>query len=312
MTTRERTELDAHHPPAPRHRRDRCADPGAAAPPASDPLQVAVPLESSLGERARAAGRCRLLVTNDDGIGSPGLRELARTLAEDHDVLVAAPDEDVSGAGTGIGRIDPTDPTGLRRADFDGIEAYAVHGPPGLAVLAAHLGAFGPAPELVVSGVNAGLNTGTSIIHSGTVGAALTGRTFGWSGAAFSLAPGEGWHWRTALPVARRVVAWLATRERLTTINVNVPARPPAEVRGVAWTPIDTFGHFRVASKGADGTALELEVHDRRSGIAPDSDTARCLGGEVTLTLLATLGAEAPPDVDAELVAGAPASWQPV
>jgi 5'-nucleotidase len=266
-------------------------------------------LQVEVDRRAPSGAPCRLLLTNDDGLRSPGLRELARTLAEDHHVVVAAPAEDVSGAGTSIGRIDAADPTRLERADFDGIEAYAVDGPPGLAVMAAHLGAFGPKPDLVVSGVNAGLNTGTSIIHSGTVGAALTGRTFGSGGVAFSLASGDRWYWETAMPVARQVVAWLADRPELTTINVNIPARPLEEVRGATWAPVDEFGHFRVASQRDDGSVLDLEVHDRTSGIDPATDTARCLDGYVTLTLLASLGAAPPPDDDATRVAGDPSGW---
>jgi 5'-nucleotidase len=251
-------------------------------------------------------GRCRVLVTNDDGLEAPGLHGLARTLAADHEVLVAAPRENVSGAGTSIGRIEAADPTRLDRRDLDGLEAYALEGPPGLAVMAAHLGAFGDPPELVVSGVNAGLNTGTSIIHSGTVGAALTARTFGVSGLAISLAPSDPWHWETALPFARRAVAWLARQGTLTTLNVNTPGVPLDAVQGVTWAAVDRFGHFNVASQRADGTVLELGVRDRRSGTDPDSDTARCLAGHVTLTALAALGAVAPPAVDAEEVVGPP------
>ncbi|HSK97614.1 MAG TPA: 5'/3'-nucleotidase SurE [Euzebyales bacterium] len=247
--------------------------------------------------------RCRLLLTNDDGIGSPGLRELARALAVAHDLVVAAPEENVSGAGTSIGAMD-AEAASLRRADFDGIEAYAVHGPPGLAVMAAALGAFGDKPDVVVSGPNAGLNTGTSIIHSGTVGAALTGHTFGSHGVAFSMAPGERWYWETAAALARDVVTWVVRQPELVVLNVNVPALPPGRVRGTRWARIDEFGHFNVASQSPDGVTLDLGVRDRRSGVAPDSDTALCLDGYVTLTLLSPLEARTAPDDDAAAVTG--------
>jgi 5'-nucleotidase len=253
---------------------------------------------------AQAEPSTWVLVTNDDGIGSPGLRDLARALAVDHEVVVAAPAEDVSGSGTGIGRIGELEPPALTRADFDGIEAYAIHGPPGLAVMSAALGAFGSCPGLVVSGINAGLNTGTSIIHSGTVGAALTGRTFGISGLAVSLAPGERWFWETALPVARSGAAWLTQRPGPTTLNVNVPGRPADEVLGSRWAAVDDFGHFSVASQGRGGTVIDLDVHDRGVRSPPDSDSWLCLAGFVTLTLLSPLGAVTAPDVDADLVAG--------
>jgi 5'-nucleotidase len=255
----------------------------------------------------RGRGRCRVLVTNDDGIDAPGLALLARTLAADHEVVVVAPSENLSGAGTSIGRIEAADPTRLRRTDLDGIEAHALDGPPGLAVMTAHLGAFGAPPELVVSGVNAGLNTGSSIIHSGTVGAALTARTFGVSGLAISLAPSDPWHWETALPFARQAVAWLSRQATLTTLNVNIPAVSLDEVRGATWAEVDRFGHFNVASQREDGTVLELGVRDRSTGADPATDTACCLAGHVTLTTLGAIGAVPPPDVPAEAVVGAAA-----
>lgn len=257
-------------------------------------------------DQPRPDGVGRLLLTNDDGIDSPGLHALARSLAADHEVVVAAPSSDVSGAGTSMGALDAVAPPRLRRRDIDGIEAYGIDGPPGLAVLAAALGAFGERPDVVVSGPNAGLNTGTSIIHSGTVGAALTGRTFGSSAIAFSVAAGERWYWETAAAIAPSVVAWVLGRDEPITLNVNVPALPPAQVRGVRWAEIDSFGHFSVATRTHGGTVLDLGVHDRRTGSDPDSDTALCLDGFVTLTALAPVRAESPPDVDASTVVPLP------
>ena len=282
-------------------------NPDAAQPDASE-IEVDHGAPSATEARAgtgRPTGqRPRLLLTNDDGIGSPGLRDLARSLATEHDIVVAAPAKDVSGAGTSIGALDETTAR-LSREDFDGIEAYAVDGPPGLAVMAAALGAFGGKPDMVVSGPNAGLNTGTSIIHSGTVGAALTGRTFGSRSVAFSLAPGERWHWDTVTAVAPDVVAWVIARPKVTTLNVNVPALPPAEIRGARWAKIDDFGHFNVASQSQGGRILDLGVRDRSTGSDPESDTALCLAGYVTLTLLSPLGAEPTPDEDPIDVTGA-------
>jgi 5'-nucleotidase len=248
------------------------------------------------------AERSRLLLTNDDGLDSPGLRALARTLAERHEVVVVAPSRDVSGAGTGMGALDAAEPTRLQRRDIDGIEAYGIDGPPGLAVLASALGAFGERPDVVVSGPNAGLNTGTSIIHSGTVGGALTGRTFGSRAVAFSLAPGDRWYWETVTTVAPSIVDWVVAHERAVILNVNVPALAPDAVRGARWATIDEFGHFSVAATGEGGTVLDLSVHDHRSGSDPSSDTALCLDGYVTLTLLTKVAAEPAPDVDAEVI----------
>jgi len=261
--------------------------------PASRPV-----VEVDAAGRPPARGR-RLLLTNDDGIDSPGLQLLAQALDADNELVVVAPSTDVSGAGTSMGPLDADQPIRLERRDLDGVVAYAIDGPPGLAVLAAALGAFGERPDAVVSGPNAGLNTGRSIIHSGTVGAALTGRTFGSKAVAFSIAPGDRWYWETAAAIAPSVVDWVLARPEQTTLNVNVPAVPPEGIRGARWATIEEFGHFSVATLNDEGSALDLDVRDRAEYRDPQSDTSLCLAGYVTLTLLTALeGEPVPPGAD--------------
>jgi 5'-nucleotidase len=231
-----------------------------------------------------------LIVTNDDGIDSPGIRALARALDESYEVVVAAPAAAMSGSGTAIGRLDPEVGVDLRRADFDGITAYAVAGPPGLAVTAAALGAFGSPPDLVVSGVNAGINTGHSIIHSGTVGAVLTARTFQSRGLAVSLATSEPWHWDTAAEVALSATDWILRRRKHgCVLNVNVPGRPVEQLLGIRWADLDAFGHFSVATADVAKEKLQFEVAGSASGLDPASDTALCADGYVTVTLLSAI-----------------------
>ncbi len=133
----------------------------------------------------------KVLVTNDDGVGSPGLHALARALVDDgHDVIVVAPDREMSGSAAAIGQVHVEEGIDAERVDLprlDGVPAYAVAGPPGLCVLTARLGGFGEAPDLVVSGINPGCNTGRAVLHSGTVGAALTAAKFGCRGLAVSI-----------------------------------------------------------------------------------------------------------------------------
>ncbi len=133
----------------------------------------------------------KVLVTNDDGVGSAGLHALARALvAAGRDVLVVAPDRDMSGSGAAIGRIHVDEHIDAERVELPGlagVPAYAVDGPPGLCVLAARLGGFGDSPDVVVSGINPGCNTGRAVLHSGTVGAALTAANFGGRGLAVSI-----------------------------------------------------------------------------------------------------------------------------
>ncbi|HEX8760758.1 MAG TPA: 5'/3'-nucleotidase SurE [Pseudonocardiaceae bacterium] len=87
-------------------------------------------------------------------------------------------------------------------ADLPDVEAYAVDAQPGYIVLAAVRGWLDPAPDLVLSGVNHGANVGRAILHSGTVGAALTAGVNGVRGLAVSLDVGQDpvgvSHWDTA------------------------------------------------------------------------------------------------------------------
>jgi 5'-nucleotidase len=247
----------------------------------------------------------RVVLTNDDGIASPGLRALATALADDYDLVVAAPVADMSGSGTGIGGFDPVAGVAMEPADLDGITAYTVAGPPGLSVMAAALGAFGRRPELVVSGINAGMNTGHSIVHSGTVGAALTARTFRSKGLALSLAQSDPWQWETAVSVGVSAVAWMLGRKHGPyVLNINVPSVPIEDVQGVHWADLDEFGYFRVANADVTDRRLQFVVGSSSTGSDPASDTALCAKRFVTITPLTTIEPAPFPDVDAASIWG--------
>jgi len=197
----------------------------------------------------------RILVTNDDGIDSVGLHVLARAMRDYGEVIVAAPDQEYSGAGAAIGALHIMQPE-MHRRSVEGIDtAWAISGPPALCVFLARFGVYGDPFDLVVAGINPGANVGRSVYHSGTVGAAITARNSGVTGIAVSQAvtgfgvEGQGWddavkgqRWDEAAHVARAVVAgWIANRtEEPVVINVNVPNMPVAEMRGWRRT---TVGH---------------------------------------------------------------------
>ena len=246
----------------------------------------------------------RLLITNDDGIDSPGLRAVAAALSKRHEVTVAAPGADMSGSGTGIGRFDITAGVALNPVSIDEAPvAYSIDGPPGLAVTAAALGAFGEVPDLVVSGINAGINTGHSIIHSGTVGAALTARTFGIKGLAVSLAQSDPWHWETAAEVTVSAADWLLARKTSPhVLNVNVPGVPVEEVRGIHWADLDEFGYIRVATAAVEDHRLQFVVRSTDSPSDPGSDSVMVLENYVTLTPLSTVEPAPFPDEEASAV----------
>ena len=133
----------------------------------------------------------RILVTNDDGVDSPGIHALAAALVADgHDVFVVAPTDDRSGAGASIGRMIDAGPPPVERHVWDelpDLPVHAIDAPPAMAVFATCLGAFGDLPDLIASGINPGANTGHLVLHSGTVGATLTGAGYGIPGIAVSI-----------------------------------------------------------------------------------------------------------------------------
>lgn len=186
-------------------------------------------------------------MTNDDGIDSVGLHVLARAMKPFGEVVVAAPDQEYSGASAAIGALHIMQPE-VHRRHIDGLDdVWAVSGPPALCVFLARFGVYGAPLDLVVSGINPGVNVGRSVYHSGTVGAAITARNSGISGIAVSQAvtgfgvEGQGWdeavkgqRWDDAATVAQAVVeGWIAnpTSEPVV-INVNVPNLPVEEMKG--------------------------------------------------------------------------------
>jgi len=197
----------------------------------------------------------RILVTNDDGIDAPGIAHLAEAMVGLGEVVVIAPDQEFSGASAAIGAIWEQHPVVTRRSfPVDGVaEAWAVGGPPALAVMYARLGAFGLPFDVVVSGINPGANVGRSVYHSGTIGACLSGRNGGWSGVAVSQAAagwgveGQAWHdvlksqrWGTAAVVARAFVEGLIADLPGDPViaNLNVPNVELSDLAGWARTDV--------------------------------------------------------------------------
>jgi 5'-nucleotidase len=240
-----------------------------------------------------------VLVTNDDGIESPGLHALAIALERvGHDVLVVAPREDMSGVGAAIGRvradqhIDTLPATIPHAAD---VRAYSFAGPPGLAVMAGCLEAFGPVPDVIVSGINAGPNTGHACLHSGTVGAALTASTFGVSALAVSSAVSDPMHWATACDTIEVPLRLLAGLPAGTVLNLNVPAVPRGRVRDLRWAKLDRFGRVRLALADRSDEWLQMEYRDTTTELDPSCDTALLAEGFATLTAIEAVS-EIPPE----------------
>jgi 5'-nucleotidase len=245
----------------------------------------------------------RVLVTNDDGVESAGLHALAAALRDaGHDVVVVAPDRDRSGTGAAIGLLHADQHLDTARVELpgcEGIAAYALDGPPGLCVVAARLGAFGAVPDVVVSGINPGCNTGRAILHSGTVGAALTAQSFGSSALAVSVDVSDPWHFDTAARVALEVLPLLLGAPARSVLNLNVPALPYDEVKGIRWARLAAFGAVRAGVAEAGDGRLQFELRASGATPPPDSDQGFVQAGYAALTTLVGVAEAWPPtDVD--------------
>ncbi len=181
----------------------------------------------------------KVLISNDDGIFSPGIKSLARAMSKLAEVYVVAPDVEQSAVGHGITVRRPLRFKHTAAAGLEPIPAYRVDGTPAdCVVLGVHL--LGR-PDLLVSGINIGVNMGLDLTHSGTVAAAIEGTSLGIPSIAFSLDVGS----RDVLDFepgaleAVRIADWVRQNglPPKVFLNVNFPAGKP---RGIRITELST------------------------------------------------------------------------
>lgn len=234
----------------------------------------------------------RALVTNDDGIDSPGLAVLARAaLDAGLEVTVVAPATEHSGAGAALFGVEHDGRLAVEERPSpdlpDGVRSLAVGGAPALLTFLAADGGFGPRPDVVLSGVNRGPNTGSAVLHSGTVGAALCAATHGIPAVAVSLDAADPQHWATAEVVVARVLPWvMAQPAERGVLNVNVPDLPVDRVRGLRAAPLARFGAVQTTVDADDSGRHTVRFIEPDRGQDPDSDAGLLAGGWATLTLL--------------------------
>lgn len=233
-----------------------------------------------------------ILVTNDDGIESPGLAVLARAaLSRGHTVQVAAPAHEYSGASASLAGEEKDGKIVLVQANPpgmpDGVECIGVRAAPGLIAFLACYGAFGDKPDLVMSGCNLGANTGHATLHSGTVGAAHTAVTHEVPGLAVSVTSGEPEHWDTVERIAGIALEWMEqTGFNGHALNINVPDVEWARLRGLRGAHLAPFGAVQARinerfSEGIDVTYVAEEADDE-----PGSDHHLLTQGWATATWL--------------------------
>ncbi|MDI6695729.1 MAG: 5'/3'-nucleotidase SurE [Anaerolineales bacterium] len=181
-----------------------------------------------------------ILVTNDDGIAAPGLLALAEEMRQIANTSILAPDRNWSGGGH-VKTLDR--PLRIREVQLmDSVQGFASDGAPSDCVALALLGFIPEKIDLVVSGINPNANLGHDVTYSGTVTAAMEAVIWGIPAIAFSLDTEENHlgklDYAPAAHIARKIVQTVS-KHRLPAgilLNVNIPYRPLAEIKGVQIT----------------------------------------------------------------------------
>ncbi|MCZ7629094.1 MAG: 5'/3'-nucleotidase SurE [Microthrixaceae bacterium] len=234
----------------------------------------------------------RVLVTNDDGLHAPGLAHLAAVAAAaGHEVTAVAPGGNFSGSGAAIGDLGEESRIRCREMTVVGLEdvqCIELDAPPALCVLSSALEAFGDRPEVVLSGVNPGLNTGRSTLHSGTVGAALTAANLGIPGVAVSIAGHEPdvVHWDTAAELAVSAGEWVHTRPGSLTLNLNLPDRRRSDLEGIRLASLAPMGAIHTEVRQRDDEWLTLGFAETTAEMPTDSDSRLVAEGYPAVTAI--------------------------
>lgn len=172
----------------------------------------------------------RILITNDDGIYSPGIAALAKVASRFGEVRIVAPDVEQSSMGHAI---TASRPLFYKKSplSFDDLEAYRVNGTPADCVsLGSHLWSQ---TDVVLSGINMGSNLGNSMWHSGTLAGAKQAVLLGMKGIALSTPAGKTEpDFKALAPFVEKTLALLLENPDLSLVNVNFPPQPI----GIKWT----------------------------------------------------------------------------
>jgi len=178
----------------------------------------------------------RILIANDDGYLSDGIRALHQAMQRLGHATIVAPDRDRSGASNSLTL---SHPVFVKQRSAD---VYSLEGTPTDCVNIALSGLLEEQQDMVVSGINDGPNMGDDVLYSGTVAAAIEGRHLGHPAIAVSMASHEPTHYNTAAAVTHDLVAHLkeVPLPPDTILNINVPDLPIDQINGMKATRLGT------------------------------------------------------------------------
>ena len=180
--------------------------------------------------------RPHILLTNDDGIAAPGLHALFLAIREIAEVSVVAPESERSAVSHALTIWDPV--RAVRYKKDDEFFGYAIKGMPADCVKMACLTLLEKKPDLIISGINYGSNTGINVLYSGTIAAAAEGMIMGIPSFAMSLTTFKNADFTYAGKLAQRLAGEVLAHGLPpdTILNVNVPNLPESEIKGIAIT----------------------------------------------------------------------------
>ena len=224
----------------------------------------------------------RILLTNDDGIESPGLGALAEVLQENHEVYVIAPRSQMSATGHGISVHNPITYTRLSAEKY--MLRIAADGTPADCVKLAVLYFLKDRlPDLVISGVNEGANVGSDVIYSGTVSAALEGAYLGLQSIAVSnidrnFTDGYG----LAARLVRDNLDKLASFKlpRYSALNINYPAQTHKGIKLVR----TGINYYSDSFEEVGRNALRIGGYPSADGMDEDTDVVQVAKGFATVS----------------------------
>jgi 5'-nucleotidase len=230
-----------------------------------------------------------ILATNDDGIFAEPLWVLAETLKTQFNVSVAAPDREQSATGTSVTL---RSPLRVRKHTCftPGISTFSIEGSPSDSVIVA-LGKLFKNTDIVISGINGGLNLGDDVLISGTVGAAMQGYLRGMPAIALSVPPGSDIAtWQNAAHLAL-IMADIIKKRTLGTndfFNINLPNLPISAIKGIKVTRLAHKTHIDTVEEGFDGRHdyYWLVRQQLSKDVPPDSDIWAVENGYISITPL--------------------------
>jgi 5'-nucleotidase len=231
----------------------------------------------------------QILLTNDDGIYAPGLAAMERELRSLGDVCVVAPATEQSGVGHSITFLSPL----IAKEVFDGERrrGWAVEGSPADSVKIGVFEFCPKRPDLIVSGINGGLNAGINVLYSGTVAAAIEGAFFGITSIAVSLEYDEHAQFDRAARMARDIIRQVLGNEQAhgQLYNLNFPTSAMTNPRGLKIVPMGVarYGEHFIKRKDPKGRTYYWATGDPPpQADGPETDLTELSAGFVTLTAL--------------------------